>query len=612
MTRKDSTGYRTVITVGEFILALLRILPRLPGMAYDLITGLKLIKGNAAMSWGSLIEEAAKKYPRRPALKSHDGNYTYEEYNALVNQYAHYFMSRGVGMGDSVALMMENRPEFLFVYGALAKIGAVASLININQRGASLAHSFNLHLSKAFVIGEECLEFFEEAKREIEHVPANDLYVVRDKGTAAASGYTDLAAAVAGFPKENPAITGETHLNDRAAYVFTSGTSGGLPKAAVIIHKRIISAMVWFGKFVNRTKPSDTVYVSLPFFHTNAITLGIPVAMTRGAALAMRRKFSASNFLGDVRQFDATVFIYVGEMCRYLMATPEKPDDRKNPLRTAIGNGLRPDIWKAFKKRFGIKRIYELYGAADGVGIFTNVLNLDNTVGLSITPYAIARFDVEREELVRGADGFLQRVAKGEVGLALMKISEKTPFAGYSDKKKNEEKIVRDAFEKGDAWFNTGDLIRNMGFKHAQFADRMGDTFRWKGENVSTTEVEKALDAFPGVSSSAVYGVTMPGGDGKIGMAAVIPEKGATPDLAGLAAALRKSLPKYAVPAFIRLVDDFEWTATHKIKKFNFKDEGYDPGKVNGPLYVLLPGEDSYRPLDGELYQSIMSGRYRF
>jgi citronellyl-CoA synthetase len=193
-----------------------------------------------------------------------------------------------------------------------------------------------------------------------------------------------------------------------------------------------------------------------------------------------------------------------------------------------------------------------------------------------------------------------------------MKISEQTPFPGYSDRKKNEERIVRDAFEKGDAWFNTGDLLRDMGFKHAQFADRLGDTFRWKGENVSTTEVEKALDSFPGITSSAVYGVGMPGGDGKIGMAAVIAEKGGAPDFAGLAASLRKSLPKYAVPAFIRLVNDFEWTATHKIKKFNFRNDGYDPGKVSDPLYVLLPGEAAYRPMDRELYKSIMGGAYRF
>lgn len=395
MTRNDQPGFKTVIAPGEFIKALLLISWRIPIMAYHLIKGLKLIKGNAPISWGSLLEGNAKKYPGNTAIKSHDGNYTYAEYNALVNQYAHYFKSRGVGKGDVVALMIENRPEHLFVYGALAKLGALASLININQRGASLAHSFNLHQSKAIIIGEECLEPFEEARKDLDRVPEGELYLIRDRGQGKTAGYADLVAAVAGFPRENPATTGGVFLSDPVAYVFTSGTTGGLPKAAVIIHKRNISGMFWFGKVVSHVKSSDTVYVSLPFFHTNAISLGIPIAMTNGAALAMRRKFSASNFLEDVRKFNASIFIYVGEMCRYLMALPEKPDDRNNPVRTAIGNGLRPDIWAAFKKRFGISRVYELYGAADGVGIFTNILNLDNTVGLSVTPYAIARYNVE-------------------------------------------------------------------------------------------------------------------------------------------------------------------------------------------------------------------------
>lgn len=612
MARNDQTGFTTIITPGEFIRALLLISWRIPVIAYHLIHTLKLIKGNPPMSWGSVLEQNAKKYPGNAALKSHDGNYTYAEYNALVNQYAHYFKSRGVGKGDVVALMIENRPEQLFMYGALAKLGALASLININQRGASLAHSFNLHPSKAFVIGEECLEYFEDARKDLGRVPEGELYVIRDKGQGRTGGYTDLIAAVAGFSKENPSTTGEVFLNDPIAYVFTSGTTGGLPKAAVIVHKRIISGMFWFAKVVSSIKPRDTVYLPLPFFHTNALIVGLPAAMANGSALSMRRKFSAGNFLDDVRRFDAGIFVYVGEMCRYLMAVPEKPDDRKNPVRTVIGNGLRPDIWMAFKRRFGISRVCELYGAADGVGGFTNILNLDNTVGFSPTPFAIVRYDVEREELVRGANGFLERVERGEAGLALMRISDQTPFSGYSDKRKNEERVLRDVFEKGDAWFDTGDLLRDMGFKHAQFADRLGDTFRWKGENVSTTEVEKALNSFPGIASSAVYGVAMPGGDGKVGMAAVIPEAGAGLDFSGLAASLKKSLPKYAVPAFIRLVSDFEWTATHKIRKYNLRNDSFDPGKVRDPLYVLLPGESAYRPLDGELYKSVMGSTYRF
>jgi len=328
--------------------------------------------------------------------------------------------------------------------------------------------------------------------------------------------------------------------------------------------------------------------------------------------VALRRKFSASKFLDDVRQFQATHFVYVGEVCRYLMAVPAKPDDHQTPLKYIVGNGLRPDIWMAFKKRFGIRKIYEFYGAAEGVGVFTNLFNFDYSVGTSVTPFALVAYDSENEVPVRQKQGFMKKVDRGETGLLIMEISEKTPFAGYSDKKKTEEKIFRDVFRKGDMWFNTGDLLRNMGYRHAQFADRLGDTFRWKGENVATQEVEKAIDTFPGVASSAVYGITMPGSDGKAGMAAIVRDENTPPDISQLAAHLRASLPKYAVPLFVRFVPDFEWTATHKIKKTTLKNQGYDPAQVKNDIYVLLPESEAYIPLTEEIYRNLQEGKYKF
>jgi citronellyl-CoA synthetase len=328
--------------------------------------------------------------------------------------------------------------------------------------------------------------------------------------------------------------------------------------------------------------------------------------------VALRRKFSASKFLDDVRQFKATHFVYVGEVCRYLMALPAKPDDHETTLKYIVGNGLRPDIWMAFKKRFGIKKIYEFYGAAEGVGVFTNILNFDYSVGTSVTPFALVAYDTENDKPVRDAQGFLKKVGKGEAGLLIMEISEKTPFPGYSDKKKTEEKIFRDVFRKGDLWFNTGDLLRNMGFRQAQFADRLGDTFRWKGENVATQEVEKAIDTYPGVSSSAVFGVSLPKSDGKAGMAAIVQDEKSPFDISQLSGHLKSSLPKYAVPLFVRLVPDFEWTATHKIKKTSLKDQGYDISEIKGEIYVLLPGSEAYVPLNEEIYRNIQDGKYKF
>jgi citronellyl-CoA synthetase len=278
-----------------------------------------------------------------------------------------------------------------------------------------------------------------------------------------------------------------------------------------------------------------------------------------------------------------------------------------------VGNGLRPDIWKGFKERFGIEKVYELYGAAEGTLLFTNMLNVDCTVGACLTPFAVVKFDVDEEEPIRESDGFLQRVAKGEVGLLIAEISESLPFAGYTSKKDTEKKILRDVFQKGDQWFNFGDLVLDQGFKHVQFVDRIGDTFRWKGENVSTSEVEKILNSQTQVAESAAYGVKVPGTDGRAGMAAIIPTVPVEEfDLKALAEEVGRALPHYAVPRFIRFKKDFETTGTHKIKKTRLKDEGFEPAKVSDPLFFLNPDTEEYVTLTEEVFAEIASGKYRF
>ncbi len=610
MSESKTYSYRTVISPLEFMTKLPSILTRLPSIAYNAVKGLRMLSSSANVTWGTVLEDIAARFPDNPAVKSPDGMLTYSELNSRANQYAHLLLSKKVGQGDVVAVCMESRPELLTLYCACTKIGAVCAMVNTNQRGESLVHSFNINKGKVIVIGEECLDFFNEAKADID-LDGSLLYTMKDTGASLAPGMEEISSLAAAMPGHNPATTPAVPARSAAAYVYTSGTTG-LPKAAVIINKRIISALFWWGKVVNQIRPEDTVYVPLPFFHTNALTVGWPAALYNGAAVALRRRFSAREFLFDVRQFHVTHFVYVGEVCRYIMAQPAKADDHQNPLREIMGNGLRPDIWESFKKRFGIERVHEFYGAAEGVGVFTNLFDFDNTVGTSLTPYALVLYDTENDAPEKDEKGFLKRVKPGEAGLLIMEISEKTPFAGYSDKKKTEEKIIHGAFKKGDLWFNTGDMLRDMGFRHAQFVDRLGDTFRWKGENVATMEVEKALDSFPGIQASAVYGVSMPSGDGKAGMASILPQEGRSIDLKTLTAHLRSSLPKYAVPLFIRFIGDFEMTATHKIKKTRFRKEGYDPALVKEELYALLPGSDTYVPVEDALYREIMAGKYSF
>ena len=330
--------------------------------------------------------------------------------------------------------------------------------------------------------------------------------------------------------------------------------------------------------------------------------------------LAIARKFSASRLWDDIRKHNCTAFGYVGELCRYLHEQPEKPGDGDNPVHTIVGNGLRPSIWKAFKRRFGIRRVAEFYTASESNVAFTNVFNFDNTVGFSPVSYAIVKYDKEADEPVRDDKGFMIKVGKGESGLMLGEITDKTPFDGYTDKDKTEKAIFRDVFKKGDAWFNTGDMMRDIGFRHAQFVDRLGDTFRWKGENVSTTEVEQILDGFEQIVESVVYGVEIPGTNGRAGMAELrLDRPHEEVDWPALCAYLKRELPPYAIPVFLRITDHgVETTGTFKHQKNKLKEEKYDLNQHNDPVYVLLPGESCYQRLTPEMQADIEAGRYRF
>ncbi len=595
------------------------LVPGFLGLSWRIPSIVKTMRGilgfrnDSPLSMGTILERNAEKYATNTALLYDDIRITHEAFNSRINQYAHYLSSRGVNKGDIALVLVDNRPELLMVIGALSKLGAVASLINPNQRGKVLLHSINLTRGRTFIVGEELLEAFEEMRGELRLTADDRLYYQPETGQKAAPrGYDNLEEEIRDQPSSNPPTTKEIRLGDPFAYVFTSGTTG-LPKASIQTHRRWFSAMYWFGKIVMNLKPTDVHYCPLPFCHTNGLNVSWSSAAGCGTALAMRRRFSATHFWSDTRKFNANSFIYVGEVCRYLMNQPARPDDRDNPIQAIVGNGLRPDIWKAFKKKFGISKVYELYGAAEAPLIFSNILNVDCTVGTCLTPFAIVRYDTDADEPVRREDGFMEKIGPGETGLLLAEISESMPFAGYTEKEETEKKIFRDVFEKGDAWFNSGDLVFNQGFKHIQFVDRLGDTFRWKGENVSTSEVEKVINTLDQVDESTAYGVLIPGTDGRAGMVAIIPATSVEAfDLKALAETVRKALPSCAVPKFVRFKEAFETTGTHKIKKKVLRDEGFDLGVVDDPLYVLLPEGAAYQPLTKELYQEIATGKHRF
>jgi len=600
---------RNILKFRDILPGLLMINLRLPSLFRFYKSFLPLAFGKGNRSLGAHIENNAKKIPDKTALFYRDQVFTHHEFNEEINRYANFFHAQGLKKEDVVIVMLENRPELMFMIAAMAKIGGISSLINTNLKGDSLAHCINLTSRKFIIIGEEMVGAFENVKCSINLTDHDVLYYVNDgDNKGAPSGYVDLSGKTKIAPASNPLTTAEMNLQDPFAFIFTSGTTG-LPKAAYQINMKWVMCANILGTLGMSMNTTDVMYISVPLMHNVGILLGWAVAALNGSGIALRRRFSISHFWEDIKKYNVTCFPYIGEICRYLMNQPERADDRNNPVKKIIGVGLRPEIYTAFKKRFGIPRVVEFYGSSEGTVIYINLLNVDCTMGICLAPNAIVEYDIEANGPVRDENGFMKKVKKGEAGLLLGKLKDPKLFFGYTDKKATSEKIFRGAFKKDDAWFNSGDLVRDIGYRHAEFVDRLGDTFRWKGENVSTAEVEKVINSINFIHGAVVYGVNVPLSDGRIGMAAIISESSVESfDFKKFTNYMQDTLPKYAVPKFIRFESEFDTTSTHKIKKFRLKEEGFDVEIVKTPLFVLLPGEETYQPLSREIYDKINSG----
>ena len=565
------------------------------------------------ISLGKCLENNAKKFANNNAILYENVKYTYTELNENINRYANYFLSLGVKKGDIFNVFLENRPELLFIIGAMSKIGTIGSLINTRQRSTTLIHSLKLNPVNIYLIGEELIEPFEEVKSELGLSGKEKLYFVPDNGKMQVpNSYINLKDIIKDEDENNPPTTNEIKGKETYAFIFTSGTTG-MPKAAHIRNVHTVSSINSWGGMVLNMQPDDILYLSLPLFHSNAMHIGWASTIWGGSALAIARKFSITNFWKDVRRFGATCFNYIGEICRYLYNKPPTPEDRKHKVYKICGNGLQPEIWKDFKERFGIREVYEHYGMTEMMNMFCNYLNLDCTVGFNFSPYRIVKYDIESEEPMRGEDGYIQEVREGEAGLVLVEMQSEYIFAGYTSKEANMKKLINNAFKQGDWWYNTGDVLRDIGYKHAQFVDRLGDTFRWKGENVSTTEVEEVLSTLEDISHYSVYGVEIPGTEGRACMASIIStiehEKF---EFSKLIQILTNNLPKYAFPLFIRFLSELSTTSTYKIQKTKLKNEGYDITNINDPIYIILPRSSDYKLMTKEIYKNVRNGVYPF
>ena len=557
------------------------------------------------------FQATTEKFSERPFLYFEDEMWTYGDTNKAANILARYLVSTGVKHGDRVVMFMENRPSFVISLLALNKIGAIAVLINTSLTGDPLVHCINSSDSVKCIFGAERADVLEDVLNEINVIKQEDFLWVEDTSEYSLPNWAiDLKAQLDISDNVNLEETNSVRVKDIACYIFTSGTTG-VPKAAICPNQKILAASVNITIAGYRINETDCMHNSLPLYHSTGLMLGICAVIQAGASTFIKRKFSASSFWDEVQKYNTTALVYIGELCRYLANSDPTPVEQNNPLKVMVGNGLRPDVWDIFKERFGVNRIVEIYGASEGNALFTNLLNKDKTIGMTNADVALIEYDVAEDEILKGDDGFCKKILTHDPGLLVVRIGPDAVFNGYTDAQATEKKILRNVFEDGDAWFNTGDLIKTvdvgyaLGKTHYQFVDRIGDTFRWKSENVSTNEVGEILNGFKDVNMSNVYGVQIPGCEGRAGMAAFSLDDAESFDWQAFSDYVENSLPKYARPLFIRIIQEMDTTGTFKLKKNDLRNESFDITKVADPIYCLKPNSSNYVALDNEWLQII-------
>ncbi|MGO9925936.1 MAG: long-chain-acyl-CoA synthetase FadD6 [Mycobacterium sp.] len=582
---------RSAIRLTDIASQVPSVLADVPVIMRGALTGL-LARPSSKKSIGTVFQERAARYGDRIFLRFGDQQLTYRDANAAANRYAAVLAARGVGSGDVVAIMLRNSPNTVLAMLAAVKCGAVAGMVNYHQRGEVLAHSLGLLDAKVLIAETDLVSAVAECGA---------------SGTTETLTIEDLERFAASAPATNPASASAVQAKDTAFYIFTSGTTG-FPKASVMTHLRWLKALAAFGGMGLRLKSTDTLYSCLPLYHNNALTVAVSSVINSGATLALGKSFSASRFWDEVIASEATAFIYIGEICRYLLNQPPKPTDRAHRVRLVAGNGLRPEIWNEFTNRFSIERVCEFYASSEGNAAFINIFNVPGTTGIAPMPLAYVEYDPDTGAPLRDDRGRVRRVPAGEPGLLLSPVNRLQPFDGYTDKASSENKLVRNAFREGDVWFNSGDVMSPQGLGHAAFVDRLGDTFRWKGENVATTQVEAALSSDESVEECTVFGVEVPHTGGRAGMAAVQLREGAEFDGQSLARAVYSQLPAYALPLFLRVVKSLEHTTTFKSRKVELREQAYGPD-VQDPLYVLAGRDEGYVPYYDEYPEEVSAGK---
>uniref|UniRef100_H2Z7X8 long-chain-fatty-acid--CoA ligase n=1 Tax=Ciona savignyi TaxID=51511 RepID=H2Z7X8_CIOSA len=556
------------------------------------------------------LAEVAKSTPEHPAILYEEEIFSYGQMHKLTNQYAHAFRSLGVQSGHKVGLIMMNEPHYIAIWLGCNRIGAVCSFLNFNLKSKSLLHCIDLSEIKILVAGSKFEALAPLVGRSCfchsSHMWICQVnYKSKELSDTSTLFLTDKASSE-DIPRS---WRGDVKHRDPICYIFTSGTTG-LPKAVNVDNSKCFAGAAILG--FAEPKPYDVVYTSLPLYHSSGAIIGIVGAIHHGCTVALRKKFSASNFWPDCRKYNVTIVQYIGEILRYVCKQPVTPEDRNHSVRTIVGNGLRPDVWKQFLSRFGAHiHVLEFYAATEGNVGFINLPNKFGCIG-TYSPLIRVSFVSLFISICRQTFYFKPiKCPPNEPGLLVGKITNSTRISSYKGKEAlTEKKVLRNLFKQGDAFFNTGDLLMYDDEYRLYFCDRVGDTFRW-GENVSTNEVSDTIADAGGIKECNVYGVKVPGHDGRAGMVTVVLEAEEL-DGASLYQHMVDSLPSYARPLFVRVQDELEVTGTFKRRKVNLQNEGFDLTKVgDDKLYFMCSEMKAYVPLNDEMQKKIEDGDLR-
>jgi fatty-acyl-CoA synthase len=563
------------------------------------------------------FEKAVDRFGPNKAILYEAQSITYDVMDAFSNRIAHWARSKGLKVGDTVALLLPNRLEYIAIWMGFNKVGVITALINNSLTGPGLAHCINIAGASVTIVDDSTKAAFLEIEPTLAR--QQSLWVLDMDQAHETDHQRSLSEALRGVSSVRPdrSLRADLTASTIALYIYTSGTTG-LPKAAKISNARAQLYMKAFAGLTRMT-PEDRLYNVLPLYHSTGGLCGVGASLLNGASMKLKRKFSASVFWSDISKFGCTHIVYIGELCRYLINSPPSPqieDEKRHKIRMVFGNGMRPEVWKEFETRFNIPIIVEFYGSTEGNVSLFNFDGYPGAIGRipkhlkSKFNIRLARFDVESELPERRPDGLCYECKPNEIGEAIGKIGHEARYSytGYADKAASEKKILRDVFKKGDMWFRTGDLMRQDKHGYFYFIDRIGDTFRFKGENVSTSEVSEACARAQGVDEAIVYGVSVPNYDGKAGMVSLITSQDF--DLKLFGEHMKNALPIFARPRFVRLLQEVETTGTFKYKKMDMVNVGFDPSLTMDPLFVLAD-DGSYQPITEEALKAIQAGTYR-